>query len=327
MLKRRIYYLLMLAGVFYLVMLYDFQGLRFVAGCLLAFPAGSLLLLLLQALCGRFALEAEPERVYRGEGTFLVLTFENRGFLPVGRVLLSGRLHAPGEKEARLRQYILGVGARDSATVRIPVQTAHCGEAWLERAKVRVYDILGLFSLPVRGTGSFAACVLPRVDAGYGRELERVAQTFADAQEDDIYIREYRQGDSVHRIYWKLSAKEGELQVRDYEPFSSVSLYLDFPRGLRERPEEWDAYLEKAVSVLAYLSKPGQNMTEVVWGEGESLCRYTVRGSAETAACMYAILCRRDSEAVYFDAPVFVLEQGYRLDGEGRLYLGGALFL
>lgn len=308
-------------------MLYDFQGLRFLAGCLVVFPLGSLLLLLIQVFFGRFTLEAETDWVYRNEEAVLAFTFENRGFLPVGRVLFSGKLQAPGEKETRLRQYFLGVGARDSRTVRLSVQTAHCGEAALKKARVRMYDAFGLFALPVRGADAFTVYVLPRVDAGYGRELERVAQTFADAQEDDIYIRAYRQGDSIHRIYWKLSAKEGELQVRDYEPYSSVSLYLDFTRRLRTQTEEWDAYLEKAMSILAYLSKPGQNMTEVVWSEGESLCRYTVHNSGETAACMCAVLGQKDGAAAYFDTPVFALEQGYRLDGDGRLYLGGALFL
>lgn len=327
MLKRRLYYLLLFAVVFYLALLYDFGGLRFLVGCLLVFPLGSLLLLLLQTFFCRYTLEAASEWVYRGEGTSMSLAFENRGFLPVGRVLLKGKLAMPGEKETKIRQCLLGVGIRDSKVMRLSIQTPHCGEARLDKARVRIYDMLGLFSLPARGAGSFAVCVLPRVNAGYGHELERVAQTFADAQEDDIYIRGYRQGDSIHRVYWKLSAKEGELQVRDYEPFSSVSLYLDFPQKLRGQAEEWDSYLEKAVSILAYLSKPGQNMTEVVWSEGESLCRYTVRSRGETAACMCAVLGQRDGTATYFDTPVFTLEQGYRLDGEGRLYLGGALFL
>lgn len=327
MLKKRMYYLIMLAGIFYLMLLYDFRGLRFMAGCFLVFPFGSLLLLVLQTICSRFSLEADSEWVYRGEGTSISFTFENRGFLPVGRVLLSGKLQTPGEKETKIRQYILGVGVRDRETVQLAIETQHCGEARLEKTQVRIYDVLGLFSLPVRGGCGFTVYVLPRVDAGYGSELERVVHSFADAQEDDIYIRGYRQGDSIHRIYWKLSAKEGELQVRDYEPFSSVSLFLDFRQDLREQAAEWDSYLEKAMSILAYLSKPGQNMTEVVWGEGESLCRYTVHNSRETAACMCAVLGQEGSSAVYFEAPVFALEQGYRLDGEGRLYLGGALFL
>lgn len=327
MFKRRLYYLLLLAGVVYLALLYDFWGLRFLAGCLVVFPQGSLFLLLLQSFLGRFTLESETDWVYRGEDTALIFTFENKGFLPVGRVLLSGRLQTPGKKEIKLRQYLLGVGLRESRTVRLPLPMPHCGEAKLERARVKVYDALGLFALPVRGVGAFTVCVLPRVNVSYGRELERVAQTFADAQEDDIYIREYRQGDSIHRIYWKLSAKEGELQVRDYEPFSSISLYLDFAQKMRGEAQEWDSYLEKAVSILNYLSKPGQNMTEVVWSRGESLCRFTVRGRGETVACMCAVIGQNKGAEEYFDAPVFALEQGYRLDGEGRLYLGGALFL
>lgn len=327
MLKRRMYYLVLFAVVLYLMLLYDFGGLRFLAGCLVVFPLGSLLLLLLQLFFCRFRLEAEAEWVYRGEGTSMSFIFENRGIIPVGRVLFSGKLAMPGEKETRIREYLLGVGVRNSRTMRLSIQTLHCGEARLEKARVRIYDALGLFSLPVWGAGDFAVCVLPGVDDRYGRELERVAQTFADAQEDDIYIRGYRQGDSIHRIYWKLSAKEGELQVRDYEPFSSVSLYLDFPQKLCGQAAEWDDYLEKAMSILAYLSKSGQNMTEVVWSEGESLCRKTVRSRGEMTACMCAVLGQKDKAAAYFDAPVFALEQGYRLDGEGRLYLGGALFL
>lgn len=327
MLKKRLYYLILLVTVFYLSLLYDFGGLRFLAGCLVVFPMCSLLLLLLQTFFCRYTLEAEQEWVYRSESTSLVFTFENRCFLPVGRVLLSGKLQTPGEKETKIRQYILGVGIRGGKTARFSVQTQHCGEARLEKVSVRIYDALGLFSLPTRGAGSFAVCVLPRVNDSYGRELERVAQTFADAQEDDIYIRGYRQGDSIHRIYWKLSAKEGKLQVRDYEPFSSVSLYLDFPQKLRGQAAEWDSYLEKTVSILAYLSKPGQNMTEVVWNEGESLYRCTVRSRGEVVECMCSVLGQKNGTAVYFETPVFVLEQGYRLDGEGRLYLGGALFL
>lgn len=327
MFKRRLYYLLLLVVIFYLALLYDFRGLRFLAGCLVVFPLGSLLLLVLQFFFCRFTLAAESEWVYRGQGTALSLTFENRGFLPMGRVLLGGKLQAPGEKEVRLRQYLLGVGIRDSKVMQLSVQTPHCGMVRLEKTRVRIYDALGIFCLPARGVGSFEVCVLPGADVDYGRELERVAQNFADAQEDDIYIRGYRQGDSIHRIYWKLSAKEGELQVRDYEPFISVSLFLDFPQKLRGAAREWDEYLERAMSILTYLSKPGQNMTEVVWSEGESLCRYTVRNMGETVGCMCAVLGQKDGAAGYFDTPVFVLEQGYRLDGEGRLYLGGALLL
>lgn len=40
---------------------YNFWGLRFLAGCLVVFPMGSLFLLLLQPFFGRYMLEAELE--------------------------------------------------------------------------------------------------------------------------------------------------------------------------------------------------------------------------------------------------------------------------
>lgn len=327
MLRRRLYYFAILAGVSYLVLLYDFPGLRFLVGCLLALPLGSLVLLALQSFLCRYVLEEGADWVYQGERAALSLSLENRSFWPVGRVLFGGRLQVPGEKEVKLKRYLLGVGAKECRTLELSADTSHCGTVRLEDAGVRIYDALGLFSLPVRGAGGFGVYVLPRVDATYGRELERVAQAFTEAQEEDVYIRGYRQGDSIHRIYWKLSAKEGELQVRDHEPFSSVTLYLDFPQDLPGQAAKWDAYLTKAVSLLAYLTKLEQNVTEVVWGEGECFCRYSVQNIDETVACMRAVLGQRDGGAAYWETPVFALEQGYRLDGDGRLFLGGALFL
>lgn len=316
---------MMLISVFYLALLYDFAGLRFLLGCILMIPLGSLLLLILQVFSCRFYL-GEADWVYRGEGTELSVTLENRGFLPLGRVSFTGRLQVPGEGEMKLRRYVLGVRAKECREERFFVEAGHCGEIVLSGAKVKICDVLGLFALPTRGAGKISLYVLPRADLAYGRELERVVQSSADAL-DDIYIRGYRQGDSVHRIYWKLSAKEDKLQVRDYEPGAAVSFYLDFPQEAREQPDRWDVCLERAVSVLAYLSKPGHGVTEVVWNRGGSLCRYSVRTGDDVTGCMCAVLGRKSANAGYWENSVIALDQGYRLDGEGRLYLGGTLFL
>lgn len=312
-------------SVFYLALLYDFAGLRFLLGCILMLPLGSLLLLLLQVAFCRYYM-GEADWVYRGESAELSVILENRGFLPLGRVSFTGRLQVPGEEEKRLRRYVLGVRAKEYREERFPVEAGHCGEIVLSRARVRICDVLGLFALPARGAGKSSLFVLPRADLAYGRELERVAQSSADAL-DDIYIRDYRQGDGVHRIYWKLSAKEDELQVRDYEPGAAVSFYLDFPQETREQPDSRDVCLERAASVLVYLSRPGRGVTEVVWSRGGSLCRYSVRTGDDVAGCMCAVLGRKSADTDYWENSVIALEQGYRLDGEGRLYLGGTLFL
>ena len=327
MVKKRVCYAIMLVAVASMVMLYDFPGLRFLLASLLVIPLASLLLLLFQTLLCRFVTGKDKEWVYRGERTELTMVLENRGFLPVGRVLLKGKLCLPGEADVKLRQYSFGVDARENREMKFSLEAGHCGKARFEAVRVRIFDALGLFSLPVRGRGDFTVYVLPQADPDYGRELDRVVRGLAETQDDDIYVRGYRQGDSMHRIYWKLSVKEGELQVRDYEPGRAVSLYLDFEPGLCGRPEGWDVYLDRAASLLEYLSRDGQNVTEVVWSRGECFFRFTVHDRDEIAMCMCAVLGREDKNTAFWETSVFNLEQGYRLDGDGRLYMGEAWVL
>lgn len=324
---RRVCYVIMSAVVAVMVMLYDFQGLRFLLSCLLVIPLCSLLLLIVQAYFCSLVPGENREWVERGEKTVLTLLLENRSFLPVGRVLLKGRLLLPGEADARLQRYFFGVGARDSRRMELELEAAHCGRISLEAARARVYDVLGLFSLRVRGKGEFATYVLPLSDPDYGRELERAVRGYAETQEDDVYVRNYRQGDSLHRIYWKLSVKAGELQVRDYELGRAITLYLDFQQKKHRRAESWDSCLDRARSLLEYLTRDGQNVTEVVWNRGECFCRFDVRSVEETVLCMCAVMGREDKNTVYWESSVFNLEQGYRLDDDGRLYLGGEWFL
>lgn len=324
---RRVCYVIMFAAVFTMMMLYDFPGLRFLLICLLVIPLCSLLLLIGQVFFCRLVPGENEEWVNRGEKTVLSLLLENRSFLPVGRVLLKGRLRMPGEADARLCRYFFGIGVRDSKKLELELEAAHCGKISLEAARARVYDMLGLFSLRVRGMEEFAAYVLPLSDPDYGKELERVVRGYAETQDDDIYVRDYRQGDSLHRIYWKLSVKAGELQVRDYELGGAVTLYLDFQQKAHWRAESRDTCLDKARAILEYLSRDGQNVTEVVWNQGECLCRFDVRSIEETILCMCAVMGREDKNTVYWESSVFNLEQGYRLDGDGRLYLGGVWFL
>ncbi len=78
---------------------------------------------------------------------------------------------------------------------------------------------------------------------------------------------------------------------------------------------------------MEYLSRDGQNVTEVVWNRGEAFCRFSVRNIGEVIACMCAVLGREDKNTVYWESSIFNLEQGYRLDGDGRLYLGGVWVL
>lgn len=106
----------------------------------------------------------------------------------------------------------------------LTIQAPGCYDFRLK--KVRVYDMSGLFYAEKKLEGCASAMVMPKI-----REIpvsigERVSLFFADA---DVYdelrpgydpaetfgVREFRDGDKLPTVHWKLSAKTDELMVRE----------------------------------------------------------------------------------------------------------------
>ena len=106
--------------------------------------------------------------------------------------------------------------------------------------KIRVYDRTGLFYLHKKIGKSASVQVLPELTGIAVRVSEQIRNHFGEA---DIYddfrpgednssifdVREYRAGDRLQKIHWKLSAKSDELLVReDSQPLAcAVVLLLD----------------------------------------------------------------------------------------------------
>lgn len=104
--------------------------------------------------------------------------------------------------------------------------------------KIRIYDMTGLFFLTRKVKKSASVQVLPQLDNIQVRVTERVRNFYGDADVyDDFHpgedssqifdVREYRAGDKMQRIHWKLSAKSDELLVReDSQPLACAVVFL-----------------------------------------------------------------------------------------------------
>jgi uncharacterized protein (DUF58 family) len=89
--------------------------------------------------------------------------------------------------------------------------------------RVGAGDPAGFFRLTRRCADAEVALVLPRFASLAGtrrsRELEAsVAAPRAGSGNELFGVREYRPGDSLRRIHWRSSARQGQLVVREYEP-------------------------------------------------------------------------------------------------------------
>lgn len=99
--------------------------------------------------------------------------------------------------------------------------TAHCGGVSVDLGRVWVRDYLGLFAFPIRFEMPRTTIVRPTplpttMPAGLDRVLNRSWRPkpgggFSEQHE----IRPYREGDSLSHIHWKLTAKVGQLMLRE----------------------------------------------------------------------------------------------------------------
>lgn len=327
---RRIGYLLLLALGGYFTMLYNFQGLRFLLCCAVCIPLACLLLLAPCAfLCQiqiRINNQAGQAAVTRGEPVKVVIQAKNRGLLPAAGMFVVLRWQAPGEKEMTVRRWMRGVRRGHGQEAGIEFPAAHCGKAVLVAAKAGVCDYLGIFSLPVKVRRREEICIMPQMTPIPGRAADLAALRsllWGGERDGDMFLRDFQPGDSIHRVYWKLSAKPGELQVRDRERSGLVRIFLNYPAGFGG--QEWDRFLDRACSILYFLLEEAQSAgaaVDVLWRQGENLRGYEIRGADAVQGWVYALLMREDTGRL-LGAEEFPSLKGGKLSLEGSFLTEG----
>ncbi|WP_288798143.1 DUF58 domain-containing protein [uncultured Arsenicicoccus sp.] len=167
--------------------------------------------------------EVEPGRLAVDELGTVTLTLRNAGRRRSPLVLAQEHVSYPLGDRPRFVVPSLRPGAHQ--VVHYPIGSVVRGEHVLGPLSVRVRDGFGLTSRLTRLTGSRTVLVVPQVlpldasalpGSGPGQD-DDVADSVALHGEDDVTIRQYRQGDELRRIHWPASAHTGSLMVRQEE--------------------------------------------------------------------------------------------------------------
>jgi len=125
---------------------------------------------------------------------------------------------------------------------RSDLMTDHCGGLSVTLESVRIYDYLGLFSFPVRCRETRTILVRPKpLPMALPSDLERIVPRawkpkFGGGYAENHELRLYRPGDSLNQVHWKLSAKTGNLMIREpMEPLQGLILLTMNLRGTHEK--------------------------------------------------------------------------------------------
>lgn len=135
--------------------------------------------------------------------------------------------------------------------------TEHCGSLMLKPKRVWMQDYMGLFRLPV---GSKAcANVLVRPVPVEMPEIPDLKRYLVNAWRpkagggfsENHELRQYRPGDNLRQIHWKLSAKTGQFILR--EPMEALRGVAVVSLELSGTPEMLDRKLGQLLWVSGYL--------------------------------------------------------------------------
>lgn len=180
--------------------------------------------------------------VEKGKQAKVYLRIDNRSRLPM--TFIKAVVHIEQDGGA-IRKMAVNTVADRRRSVEIPVdiQPECCGSIKLTVKKLIVSDYFRLLDVGKKLNYSTEILVLPRL---LPANLEVVSNFRYFIGDSDVYaddragddpsqvfeIRNYRPGDKMQKIHWKLSAKSEDLIVRDYsEPVGyAIVLFVNFYR-------------------------------------------------------------------------------------------------
>lgn len=279
MTKQRILYALALAGCVLFFLFYEGYLSHLVLTVVLLLPVISLLAALPSCFLVRVRLLDSGRRFAAREETFqATVLIENRSLLPCPEVamrLTCENLLGKGKEgeifTSRTERLCAAVPSRDSVRVSWGITGKWCGKAAISLSRIRVLDVMGLFRLPVWGQkGELTrqeVCIMPQIrEIPLAMEPEEMIPDASDRYSpykpgndpsQVFQIREYRPGDDLRRIHWKLSQRLGEKMVREFSLPIDHCLYFLLEAGPDSTASQLDSMMAAFASLSSALAENG----------------------------------------------------------------------
>lgn len=157
-------------------------------------------------------------------------------------------------------------------TVEQVISSKYCGMLRCSIAELKIYDAMGLFSFRKKVESSYLVAVLPSVyplmaiNSAILQDVQNniTSRSMKGNDPSEIMdVREYRDGDRLARIHWKLSDKYDQLMVKDFGDSISNDVLILFDLN-GNSDEEISGLLDAVYSISNFLIK-NQITYEMEW--------------------------------------------------------------
>ena len=210
----------------------------------------------------------DPPRVPAGQTTTVTARVENVSRLRTG-VLLAEDV-TPYTLGSRPRFVLDEIEPGGNRELTYQIQSDTRGKFTIGPLRVRVADTFGLVEISRSFSTTSTLVVTPKIHAlsrataqsSWLGEGDGGMRTISAVGEDDAAPRPYQDGDSLHRVHWKSTARYGELMVRreEHQWRNSASVFLDTRRTAHSGngpASTFEFAVSAAASIGAHLSEEG----------------------------------------------------------------------
>ena len=197
-----------------------------------------------------------------GRKSMMKLTVETKGLLLASRAVhVELKCHNRMSDSYEVKYLLLRLEERDNQ-YEVPFLAEQCGEITVRCQAAYVYDLLGLFQIPITSFEEMTTVIYPRrvklqVEMSrdtYGKPYEegRIQNRRGNDPSEMFDIREYMPGDDMRSIHWKLSSKVDTLYMREASDPSHYSLVVLLDLGWEHAAKPVPAEMLNAAIAYSY---------------------------------------------------------------------------
>ncbi|MCL1832600.1 MAG: DUF58 domain-containing protein [Oscillospiraceae bacterium] len=241
-----------------------------------------------------FTIEVQngPTQVRRKDSVILKIRVKNNFIIPLTPVRIYIKVLEKNKCVAQKRMLITGLSPFREVTLNIQNDVSFRGAYQVGFEKAEFFDLLKLFRFTVKADADTMWNVL-----SFPRELGIDGRFLLDENEEDpdvshtkpygfnkdvfAYLREYRAGEPLRHIHWKLSARLDNLVVKQMEANHDHSslVFCDFTKFEADSPptelymDASDAIIETAIALargILSVSGGGGNSAVLFWQDKRS---------------------------------------------------------
>lgn len=198
-------------------------------------PFCSFMIMVINRICIVIKADTDKNAVSKGEKVNINIKVKNRGIFVSGEIVACIELFY-GNHSRILKKICFNSLPMQKGIYSVDIVAEYAGELRISCKKIILYDYLKLFKLRFsKGKSEYKINVLPRpvpLDVIYtenenGEIVETVEyhQNKKGYDKTEIFdVREYRQGDDLKDVHWKLTEKMDRYMVKEYSMPISANL-------------------------------------------------------------------------------------------------------